>query len=99
MLVDDAALPNHILHSPALEPLVVSFDWALYLVIAEGNLPQLSVVPDLEGKSAVLVLVNLKDDVRSVDGVLDNTAVGLTVFGDPFQIIFINAVCIGHVHS
>ena len=63
LLVNDAALPRDVLHPPALEPLVVSLHRALQLVVAERNLPELAVITDLEGKSAVLLLVNFEDEI------------------------------------
>lgn len=99
LLIYNPTLSYNILYPPTLEPFVVSLNRALQLVIAEGNLPEISVVSDLEGEGAVLVFVDFEDDIGGVDGILDNAVVSLTVFGDSLEIVIVDAVNIGQVQA
>ena len=99
LLIDDPTFSCNILYSPAFEPSVVSLNWTLKLVITEWNFPEISVISNLEGEGVVLVFVDFEDKGRCELRILNNAAIRLVIECDSFQVVFIDAVNVGHVQT
>jgi hypothetical protein len=86
----------HVVYAlPALEPFVIFFYSAFLLPVTEGDSSQFAIVPDLECRGAIAILVDLEDEIGGIGRVLYDAGLALAVLVYAFFEVLVDALGTG----